>query len=301
MPASTRLRTAAKWMFRLAASAVVLVLVMVGAVYGVSGARLSKEFEVPSHELRVTNDSIVLARGRHVATIKGCVECHGANFAGNMLLDDPAVGRLAGPNLTMGGRGAALTDADWERAVRHGVRRDGTPMLFMPAEEFTTLSDEDLAAVVAYARSVEPSGKVMLPSKAGPVIRALHVAGQVKMAAEEIAHTDLHPASVTAEPTAEFGKYLAAGCTGCHGNGFSGGPIPGAPPEFKPAANITPGGIGNYSEEDFRRVIRTGMRPSGVPVDPQMPWKLLREMTDTEITAIYKYLRTVPAKAYGMR
>lgn len=302
MPASSRLRTVARWIGRLAATLVVLVLVTVGAVYGITSRRMAAHFDVPAHALAVPTDSATIARGKHFATIKGCVECHGAAFQGNVLLDEPAIGRLAGPNLTTGGRGAELTDADWERAVRHGVRRDNTPLLFMPSNEFTTVSDEDLAAIVAYARSLPGVTTVQPPSKAGPVFRALHVAGEVELSAEEIVHADAHPASVLAEATESYGKYMAAGCTGCHGAGFGGGKIPGAPPDWKPAANLTPAGIGHYSEADFMRVLRTGMRPSGVPVDSTiMNWRLTGQMTDTEIIAIYKYLKTVPSKAYGTR
>jgi mono/diheme cytochrome c family protein len=39
--------------------------------------------------------------------------------------------------------------------------------------------------------------------------------------------------------TVEYGRYLAAGCVGCHGAGYSGGKIPGTPPDFLPTANLT--------------------------------------------------------------
>jgi cytochrome c553 len=164
------------------------------------------------------------------------------------------------------------------------------------------MSDEDVGRIVAYARSTAPVATTLPASRAGPVLRALHVAGQLDMRpAAEINHAATHLTSIRAEATPEFGQYLAAGCTGCHGPGFGGGKIPGAPPNWKPAANITRGGIGHYTEADFARVLRTGIRPSGTPVDSIMPWKLTRHMTDTAISAIYRFLRTVPTKAYGTR
>jgi hypothetical protein len=171
------------------------------------------------------------------------------------VLDDPAVGRLVGPNLTSGGRGAELDARDWERAVRHGVRRDSTSLLIMPAHEFTGMADDDLSAIVAYARNL-PAVRVVPPStRAGPVVRALHLVGK----------------------------------------------IPGAPPDWKPAANITPIGIGHYTEADFVNALRTGKRPGGTPIDTLMPWRLTKEMSDVELRAIYAYLKTVPAREYGMR
>lgn len=295
-------RALVRWLGRAVAALLVLIVVMVGAVYGLSERRLRSTFTVPEHELTVRNDSATIARGEHIATVRGCVECHGAGLRGNVVLDQPILGRMAGPNLTMGGRGAELEPRDWERAVRHGVRRDGTPLMFMPSTEFTVLSDDDLAAVIAYARSVAPVRQVMAKTYAGPLMRALFVAGQAKiLPAEELKHDAVHAASVASEPTPVFGKYLASGCTGCHGEGFSGGKIPGAPPEWGPAANITPAGIGKWTAADFTTALRQGKRPDGSAIDSLMPVKLLRHMDDVELAALYAYLQTVPAKAYGNR
>jgi hypothetical protein len=76
----------------------------------------------------------------------------------------------------------------------------------------------------------------------------------------------------------------------------------GAPPGFKPAANLIPAGIGHYTEADFIRALREGVRPSGAPIDPQMPVaRITRYMTDLELRALYAYLRSVPPRPYGMR
>jgi mono/diheme cytochrome c family protein len=279
-----------------------LLLVAATAIYGLTARDLAARFDVPAHALPVPADSATLERGRYLATTRGCRDCHGENLGGRVLVDDPAVGRLTVPNLTPGGRGAQLTDEDMERAIRHGVRRDGTSLLIMPSNEFAGMSDEDVAAIIAYLRSVPAVTDVQPAPAPGPVLRALHVAGQLELRpAARIDHRAPHVASVPMEPTAAYGKYLAVGCTGCHGDGFSGGKMPGAPPDWKPAANITPTGIGHYSEADFIRLMRTGIRPGGVPVDTLMPWKMLREMNDTEIVALYRYLRTVPPRAYGLR
>jgi mono/diheme cytochrome c family protein len=281
---------------------VVLVLAAATAVYGLTSRDLGERFEVPSHALVIPTDSASIADGKRLATIKGCVDCHGESLRGRIVLGDPAVGRLSAPNRTLGGRGKELTDLDWERAVRHGVKRDGTSLFVMPANEFTAMRDEDVGRIVAYARSVQPVPTTMPASRAGPVLRALHVAGELDMRpAAEINHQATHLVSITPEATPRYGEYLAAGCTGCHGPGFGGGKIPGGPPDWKPAANITPAGIGHYREADFIRLLRTGMRPSGTPVDSLMAWKLLQHMTGTEMQALYRYLRTVPAKPYGTR
>ncbi len=286
---------------RLALSVVALIVVTAGSVYAWTEHLLVRRYSIPEHVLSVPSTPEAIARGQHLATIRGCVDCHGADFGGAMIIDDPAIGRIGGANLTEGRVGGRLTDQDWERAVRHGLRRDGTSLLVMPSEEFAGLTDEDLSAIAAYVRSLPAVHRAKLPVQLGPVLRALATAGQVQLAADVIEHNRPHRTTITVEPTALYGGYLAEGCTGCHGTGFSGGKIPGAPPDWKPAANITPAGIGRYNAEDFTRILRTGKRPDGSAVDSLMPWRLTKSMTDTEITALYAYLRTVPSKAYGNR
>src|SRR6478672_500986 len=158
-----------RWAARIVGALVMLLAVAVGLVYAASERRFRKHFEVPSHAVTVPTDSAGIARGEHVAKIRGCMACHGEGFAGHVDIENFLLGRLAGPNLTNGGRGAELTDADWERAVRHGVRRSGVPLFIMPASEHTTMSDDDLAALVAYVRSLPPSANQPPAPRAGPV------------------------------------------------------------------------------------------------------------------------------------
>ncbi|HEY9229983.1 MAG TPA: c-type cytochrome [Gemmatimonadaceae bacterium] len=299
---STIKKTLTRWTLRIVGGLALTIGFVLGAVYAISEYKMRRHFDVPQHTLVVREDSVSIARGAHLVQIRACVACHGQGLKGNVELDNLLLGRLAGPNLTRGGRGAELTDADWERAVRHGVRRDGRALFVMPATEHTGLSDEDVGAIAAYARSLAPVTTQPPASRAGPIIRAMYLAGIAKiLSAEEIDHTAPHPATVVAEVTPQYGKYVASLCTGCHGPNLSGGKIPGGPPEWKPAANITPAGIGHYKEEDFIRALRLGRRPDGSAIDEQMPWKLFSQMSDTELRALYAYLRSVESRAYGSR
>jgi mono/diheme cytochrome c family protein len=297
-----RIRSVVRWGVRIVAGTLALVLTAAVGVYGYSNVRMARHFTVPAHPIALRADSATLATGKRLATVRGCIDCHGATLGGTVMFDDAVIGRLAAPNLTLGGRGGALDTLDWERAIRHGVRRDGSALRIMPAQEFTTIADDEIAAIVSYIRSVPPVTSTQPSPRVGPLIRVLYLAGQVKLlAAEEIDHTKAHTSHVEPEPTAKYGEYLASGCTGCHGPTLSGGKIPGGPPDWKPAANITPAGIGRYSEADFMRVLREGKRPDGSPVDSLMPWRLTKSMTDVELKAVYAYLRTVPPKEYGNR
>jgi cytochrome c553 len=301
-PNRSRLRTALRWAGRVGVVLVALLAVAAGTVYALSERKLAARRPVEAHALVVPTDSASVARGRRLATVRGCTDCHGANFRGNVILDDPAVGTIAGPNLTAGRRGPQLDDAAWELAVRHGVRRDGTQLLIMPANEFNVLTDEDLAAIVAYARSVPADTHSTPATRIGPVIRTMYAAGKVNvLPAREIDHARPHAATIAVDSGVTYGAYLAAGCTGCHNPSFSGGKIPGTPPDWKPAANLTPTGIGHYKEADFFRALREGKRPDGSTLDPRMNVAMTSQFTDTELKAMYAYLRTLPPKPFAVR
>ena len=92
-------------------------------------------------------------------------------------------------------------------------------------------------------------------------------------------------------------------CIGCHGPGLSGGPIPGVPADWPPAPNLTPGGrLSQWSEDDFIRVMRTGVTPDSKQIaNRYMPWQALGQMTDDELKALWLYLQSLPAKPTGNR
>ena len=130
--------------------------------------------------------------------------------------------------------------------------------------------------------------------------RALLAAGKMNILVAGKTPHITPPVSVPADTTAAYGKYIAdiAGCHGCHGYGLSGGRVAG-PPGLPPASNLTPAGIGSWTEADLTRAMREGKRPDGNQLDEFMPWKVFRGMTDAEIHAIWLYLRSVPAKPFG--
>lgn len=291
-----------RWGGRILGGVLVLVLLGAASAYGVSERRGHAKFDVPEHPLIVVSDSATIARGEHLATIRGCNECHAPDMGGKVMVEDPAIGRLVSTNLTNGRSGGALADRDWERAVRHGVRRDSTPLGIMPSHEFTGLSDEDLGAIIAWTRSLPPVTNTLPPMKIGPLARGLHTAGELVLyPAERIDHTAAHPVRVVPAPDAQYGKYMAAGCMGCHGATYSGGKIAGAPPEWPAAGNLTPTGMKAYGEASFIAALRTGRRPDGTAIRPPMDPKMTGVMTDVELKAIWAFLQTLPPRATGER
>ena len=286
---------------------VAVLLVAAVALYAYTERHITRKWSVAGHALAMPTDSLTIARGRHVATaISRCTGCHERDFGGQVFIDVPPVAFLYAGNLTRGrgGIGGQYTDLDWERAIRHGVKPDGSVELFMPSQEFQLLNDQDTAALIAYLKTLPPVDREPIRNRVGPVGRALYAKGDVALIpAELLDQSAAHPPAIPVGITVEYGRYIAdvGGCKGCHGPGLSGGQIPGAPPDWKPAANITPAGIGHYAEGDFFRALREGKRPGGVAIDPLMPFEFTRNLADDEIRALWLYLKTAPPKAFGGR
>jgi mono/diheme cytochrome c family protein len=253
-------------------------------------------------------DDVALAqaieRGRHLVNSRYlCTECHGQNFGGGTMVDEPGLGTILGPNVTTG-RGSvvlAYTPADWDRAVRHGVAPSGLPTV-MPAEDFQLMSDQELADVIAYIRSMPPVDNEVITVDLGPMGTVLLALGQLRFAADIIAHTTAHPARPPeTEVTVEFGRHLVGVCTGCHRADLSGGSVPGGDPSWPAARNLTPhaDGLEAWTYEDFTRAMREAKRPDGSDLLPPMSsiTGFTRNMSDTELQAMWTYLRSLPAVA----
>lgn len=308
MTAATRGASArSPWVRRVAIVAgtiVAIIVVLVAAIFVITNARMDAVYDVQPTPLAVKPSQELAGEGKAVATYRGCRDCHGEDLAGRVVGDAMPVMRLAAPNITPGGVTKDYTDEDWARAIRHGVRPSGTPIRFMPVYEYIELSHEDLAAIIAYARSVPAVSEVAAPFEVGPLGRVLYLAGELPLLPAETLDHDLKPANPTPGPTREYGRYLASGCVGCHGHGLSGGKIPGVPPDWPAAPNLTSheSGLAQWTFEDFKNTIRTGTNPTGQALTPEyMPWKLIAQSSDDDLRALWEYLRSVPPKPAGNR
>lgn len=284
-------------------------LMILATIFVFSTQTLNKHIEYSDASPPIPKDSASIARGRHLSrAISKCVDCHGDDLGGQVVFDALPMARVVAPNLTTGRGGIAgsRTDDDYLRAIRHGIGVGGRPLVLMPARNYWHMGDADVGSLVAYLRTLPPVDRDLPPTQFGLIGRVLLLKGDLDgmFEARQIDHLARRSAPPAADTTADYGRYLAeiGGCTGCHGPTLSGGAIPGMPPEAKPAANITPEGIGGWTEQDFFKAVREGVRPNGTALDStQMPVRLTREMTDLETKAIYLYLRTVPPKASGGR
>lgn len=308
-PFVKKLKKIAAWVFTgLLAVIAILISVTIGW-RPVFGARMR-----PLTDRQFERTPGRLARGRYlVNAVGGCFDCHSqvpkempkpgvapafSNLGGGRVLVNEKGFVLAAPNITPDVETGAgtWTDDQFARAIREGIGHDGRTLFpIMPYEDFRHFSDEDLASVVVYLRSLEPVHNE-LPKREIPFVLA------------RLINSAPQPLKVPVQDVAdrlEHGKYLTelGGCSNCHtpkdkmgkslpGMEFAGGSQFGDFPAV--SANITPdpSGISYYDEALFIRTIRTG-HVGARALNMPMPWWVFRNMTDNDLKDIFAYLRTV--------
>ena len=201
-------------------SLVGLTILAYGVLYAVSELVLRRTYEIPTISLSIPTDAVSITEGRRLATIHGCVAgCHGANGEGQVLFDEPMIGRLIAPNLTHAVR--KYSDPQLAVAIRKGLRPDGRSLVVMPSEAFVELSDADLSRIIAFLRSLPPVAGPAPSLSLRPLGRAGLAIGKFKPAAQLIAET-VPPPDAT-DPEAAYGRYLArTTCAHCHGTSLRG-------------------------------------------------------------------------------
>jgi mono/diheme cytochrome c family protein len=297
-----------KWIGIVVGCIVGLLLVGILGLYGAGQMRLKRVFEVPFRTITVPAEAEYLAEGKRIFQYRGCEACHGENLEGLVYMDNPALGKVITPNLTTGpgGIGTERTDEDLVRAIQHGIRPDGTPLLFMPSTEFYYLSDADLGKVLAYIRSMPPvDNEPALSELSFTGFMAMSIVkGITFLPAELIPHNAPRPVVPDAGLTEEYGQYLSISCLVCHGVGLSGGEIPAFPAEWPAAPNLTSGRgsrLPSWGEQGFIDFIRDGEKHGRVISGAYMPWTSYRHMTDDELRSVFLYLMSVPPVDFGNR
>lgn len=275
---------------------VVLVLAVAASVAFRFSSMAERQYTAPDFTISPEVAIADPALGQRIYAVRaGCIDCHGENLAGAVVMENGAMGSIHGPNIT------PFTLKDWTdveiaKAIRYGIHRDGRSLRFMPSFDFAGLSKGDTAAVIAYLRSVPPVTTPSHENTYGPMARTLTVLGKmpVMFPAAAIDQTQGFAEKPPEAGNAAFGRYLATSCTGCHGQDFQGGPIAGGDPSWPPASNIRLGANPVWSAESFHTMIRTGVSPtSGKALRPPMPVHLLKQLNDDETKALWEYLGTL--------
>jgi len=257
-----------------------------------------------------------LDRGRYIATaLSGCLYCHsehqwkapgdpivpGSEGSGEVLPYGDLPGRIVAPNLTPDpATGAGTwTDDQLARAIREGIGHDGRALFpIMPYEHYRKMSDEDLASVIVYLRSLPAVRHALPPTE---------IIFPVKFLIRSVPQPVTSPIADdnSTDPVLRGAKLVnLAGCIDCHtamdkgerlpGLDFAGGePFPGPWPLIA-SANITPdaSGISYYDEALFLDVMRTG-QVRARKLSDVMPISIYENLSDDDLKAIFSYLRTV--------
>ena len=258
-----------------------------------------------------------LQRGEYIVNnVAACLFCHSeldtsveglpikaGTVGGGRSWADEGLPFLFAPNISPDRETGAGTWSDdtLARAIREGIGHDGRTLFpMMPYVNYRNMSDEDLASVVVYLRSLAPVNKRQPKSEVPfPVNRFINAVPQPIEA--PVPEPDLSTPELR-------GRYLVtlASCGDCHtpmddrgqvipGLDFAGGfTLTQKDREPKAAANITPAvnGIPYYTEDLFVEVIRTG-RVRERKLTDIMPWGQYRGMSDEDLKAIFAYLKTL--------
>ena len=285
------LRKFVKWTGIVLGSLVLLLLIFYILVYIKTEASINKVYTVKLQPLPIPDDSASYVSGRHIAEIRGCVGCHGADLAtGEVFADENSpIGYIQATNITSGKGGIQYTDEDWIRALRHGLGKDSKPLWFMPSHEICGLSNQDMAALINYVKRQPPVDKPTPPKSLKPLGRILTFVGEFPLlSAEMIDHNATYVDDVKPAIDAAYGKYLAVTCTGCHTASFKG--APSHSPEQPPIPDISSTGhLGNWTQQGFVQVFHTGKTPEGRVLSKYMPVKSFT-YSDDELKAIYLFL-----------
>lgn len=215
------------------------------------------------------------AEGQRLSYVLGCRSCHERGLTGAPMSLSSST--LMAPNLT---RVSKRTDGELDAAIRQGLRPDGRSELAMPSQAYAGLSDGEAASLIAYVRSLPPSGEVLVQPPYGLILRMNLATGALKTQADRHAQAAA-PLDVDAKTAP--GRHIAQiACSQCHGPDLKGG-------QGYPAPDLTIRGY--YDRKPFHTVMRTG---EGLPRDMKLMSETaassLSRLTDGEVDALYDYL-----------
>lgn len=262
----------------------------------------SKVYDIPLPSVAASNDPAVIARGRHLVDSLGkCRQCHGESLAAGEDVAHGPFGVSRGGNLTSGKHGIEYSDAELARLIKHGVKRDGRTVLYMPSNETAWWPMDDVIALISYLRTVPRADGQPGIVEFGLLAKIFDRLGLIELDIARHINHEREETPPAPAPTAEYGAYIARLCTRCHGEQLSGGPLPGAPPSFAVPSNLTPhpSGLVDWTFEDFDKLLTQGIRKNGEPLDPFMSLGAVSKLDDTEKRALWAHLRSLPPRELG--
>lgn len=305
-----------KTAFKFLVIIVIVLLILAGGFFTFISLRGIPTYEVEKIEYEVKSTRAVVERGRKLSMML-CANCHRdpetRKLTGKWMADaPPEFGKIYAPNITNDleyGIGD-WTDGEIKYLLRTGIKRDGQ---YAPPymAKLPKMADSDINAIIAFLRSDDPmvnDGHVTDQSSEPSFLTKM----LCQFAFKPLPLPDKKITLPDPQDTLALGKYLAHNleCFSCHSADFKtnnflepsesegyfgGGNRPlNREGEVILTSNLTPHetGIGNWTEAAFIKAVKYGLK-EGEPAlrYPMLPYT---QLTDAEVSAIYKYLQTIP-------
>ncbi|MEX2149455.1 MAG: cytochrome c [Steroidobacteraceae bacterium] len=234
----------------------ILAVLAAGAVYGISEWRLHAVKRAADFTQPIPAGAATVERGHHLARTRGCFGCHGKRLEGHDFgrLWAPIESAVA-PNLAAYAQ--TYDAATLEAAIRQGIGADGRALWAMPSYNFARLNDEDVAAMIAFLRSVPVVDMDLPEPRLGWIVRWQIASGQESHMVDWVADVPPLRTDADAQPALARGEYLAmTTCNECHGIDLRGAIYSGG---ATPDLAI----VSAYPEEEFRRLLSEGVGIGG--------------------------------------
>lgn len=253
-------------------------------IASISAHALSARHALPGTALAVMPLPNAANDGNRLAHVDGCFGCHGSRLTGHIVFSGWLGTRIVAPNLTRIAH--RETDAQLAAAIRYGIKHDGTSVIDMPSNQFIKSSDSDIAAIIAYLRTLPER-----PDTAGKTrwrlgARVMLAMGLLRVAAPSVNISARGPLRTPTSPFA-LGRYITqAHCSVCHGPDLSGETI-----EASPDLRVS---IQHYSLATFDHFFRTGQGQigHGTRTMTKMIRGRFKYLTRADLHAIYLYLKS---------
>lgn len=277
------LRRVLRWLGIGVALLLILALGFLAYAYVASSRIIARTYDVPLTSFAVAPDSVDQADGARLASLWGCLAgCHGEDGGGTAMFAEPLIGAIKAPNITT--ILPEYSDAELERLIRRGVKRDGKSVFVMPTRFLFHLDDARLGAIIAHVRSLPKRDEFEGGVTFGPLGRVFVALGEFRPSAAEVDPESPRRAYPDQTDEAGLGEFWATTvCVECHGENLRG------EVDFSPSLEVV---ATSYSLADFELLMRTGTAIGGrnVGLMSEIARDNTRHFTRSEVAGLYAYL-----------
>lgn len=274
------------WVRRVVIAIILLGLLAAAILYAGSEMLIRRRIAADLPRIQAATSPADIAEGARLARIEGCLDCHGKDARGRVIFDQPQIARIMAPALARVAETAS--DEQIARAIRNGIGTDARPLFVMPTQALNRLSDQDVARLIGWMRTIPTTGFDKVDAKqVGPLGRIGLLIGQFQSSVNQAGGQPRHR-------PADTGRYLVETvCMECHlvdkprieaGTGTVAPPLAQVVAAYDPAA--------------LRTLLRTGKAAGNreLGLMSQISRGGLYALTDPEIDAIQAYLKTQLAR-----